>query len=369
MRRIKGLDGLRGISVLLVIFSHGLVWDRIGVDSEWTRRALSANVGVSVFFVLSGFLITLLLIEERRRTGTISIRNFYVRRTLRIFPLYFLAVSFVLLVHLMGLIHLAPCTIAYAYTYLVNLAPNDCSFSSYSHFWSLSVEEHFYLIWPTLFLLPPAAVVFVSAIFILGAHALGTSLFASFAGMYEIGRWTFPAATPIVYGCLAAFVASSPNVHTMLPKWWENVLLYVAVVAFIFAGHGAPSFVLYGSITIVVLFIYRHQGSALTRVLEWAPLAYIGLISYGLYVWQGVFTGNGPYRDFASFPPPLDVGLLITAIVAPLSYAFFERPILRLKSRWRSDPVTSREPRREQLPTYADTATDELRSAGTDEMK
>ncbi|KAI5914815.1 acyltransferase [Thauera sp. 2A1] len=92
--KILGFDGLRGISVLFVIASHAEIWSRIGGDNAAVASIFSAHVGVSIFFVLSGSLITHLLIKEKKETGSIDLRAFYARRALRIFPLYYLAVFF-----------------------------------------------------------------------------------------------------------------------------------------------------------------------------------------------------------------------------------------------------------------------------------
>lgn len=343
MTKIKGFDGLRGISVLLVIFSHGMVWERLGVSNEGARRALSADVGVTVFFVLSGFLITLLLIEERRRTGTIGLKHFYIRRTLRIFPLYFFAISLVAVVDRLGLISLSRCTYIYAYAYLVNFAPKDCTFSAYSHFWSLAVEEHFYLVWPFVFLLRPKLVLSLLCGFALIALVVGTSLFGQYAETHETGRWTFPAAVPIVCGCLAAFFAERVGLREAVrDARTERLVLACALTGMAGVAMGAPHLVQLVAITLLVLYVFRNQESLLVRLLELRPLAYVGVISYGLYVWQGVFTGNGPYREFARFPPPLDVGLLLTFIAAPVSYLLLERPILRLKARYGGPPSRGR---------------------------
>lgn len=152
MARIQGLDGLRAISVITVIMSHAELWQRFGISSESLTSIFSANLGVRMFFALSGFLITFLLIKEQDQTGRINVRDFWIRRVLRIFPLYFLAITIVLLMGYIGWARIPDCTFAYAYTYTLNFAPNECNFSSVSHLWSLAVEEHFYIVWPVVFL-------------------------------------------------------------------------------------------------------------------------------------------------------------------------------------------------------------------------
>jgi len=338
MQKIKGLDGLRGISVLLVICSHAMIFERLGWKDPIFRKLVSAENGVSIFFVLSGFLITLLLLREQRQTGSINLVNFYARRTLRIFPLYLLAITLVLLLDTLSLVSVRACTFRYAYTYLFNFVPKTCNFGPFSHLWSLAVEEHFYILWPFVFLLGPRVAIALLASFIAAVLAWDTSLWTAYASTHHINRWTFPAAAPIAYGCLAAYVAASPACSARLQRWPVPMMLLAAALAGI-AGHiagGWPRLYFLAGVAMLVLFLHFNQRSLLVRALEFRPLAYIGLISYGLYIWQGIFTGNGPYRASPYFPPPIDYGLILTAIVAPLSYAWFEKPIMRLKRRFRS---------------------------------
>ena len=335
MQKIKGLDGLRGISVLLVIFSHAMIFDRLGWQDPAFRRFVSAENGVSVFFVLSGFLITLLLLREQAQRGRVSLVNFYARRTLRIFPLYFLAITLVLLLDLGSVVSLRSCTYQYAYAYMFNFVPKACSFSAFSHFWSLAVEEHFYIIWPFVFLLGRRIGMALLLVFIAASQIWGASLFGAYAATHSINRWTFPAAAPIAYGCLAAYACTSPIVDKWLRKGTASPVLLTGAICGI-AGYvaGLPRVCFLAGVTLLILFVYFNQRSPMVRALEIRPLAYIGLISYGLYVWQGIFTGNGPYRQFPSFPPSIELGLILTCIAAPLSYHFFEKPILRLKGRF-----------------------------------
>ncbi|HEK0817414.1 TPA: acyltransferase [Pseudomonas aeruginosa] len=138
--KIKGLDGLRAISVLFVIMSHAEAWQALGITSGAVRSALSAQTGVNIFFVLSGFLITYLLIKEKEATGKIDIISFIKRRALRIFPLYYLAIFFLMYMNYTGRANIPNCSFVYALTYTINFYPKECAYSAMSHFWSLSVE-------------------------------------------------------------------------------------------------------------------------------------------------------------------------------------------------------------------------------------
>lgn len=112
--KICGFDGLRGLSVLMVIMSHGVLWPKIGVTSETVTSIFSAQVGVNIFFALSGFLITHLLLQERAATGKINILSFAARRALRIFPLYFLAITLMLVLDYFSIVNVNNCSWLYA---------------------------------------------------------------------------------------------------------------------------------------------------------------------------------------------------------------------------------------------------------------
>lgn len=290
--------------------------------------------------MLSGFLITLLLLAEMRSTGTVSLSGFYMRRILRIFPLYFLSLLIAPILQYIGLIRLSGCNYWYAFTYTINFAPKECVLTSYSHFWSLAVEEHFYLIWPLVFLLFRRWALAFTVLVILMCWIVsedGYSLFAAFSDKYYVNRWTIPAAAPIAIGCVGAYFCN----NKYLVRTFDKVGgIIVCVSLFTIVYPWANIFGIYLAALGVTIFIFLKQRSAVTRVLEWRPLAWIGTISYGLYVWQGVLGGNGTYREFPVFPPPLYEGLAWAFVASIASYYLFEKPIMRLKHRfsWHRGP-------------------------------
>lgn len=232
------------------------------------------------------------------------------------------------------------CSFSYALTYTINFYPKECAYSAMSHFWSLSVEEHFYLFWPLIFWVGKRTALITAGIVTIACVLIGTSAFPETQRFY-LNRWTFPAMLPILSGCILAFICNVPSLTSLMTDKASSSILLVAI-AF---GVATPAFlssdiIWLGSVCALVLYIFHNQNSMLVNILEFKPLAVLGIISYGLYVWQGVFTGNGPYRSGGAFPPSLDVGVWLTFIVAPLSYVFFEKPIMRLKHRytWRKEP-------------------------------
>lgn len=339
--RIKGFDGLRGIAVMFVIISHSVLWPYLGIESNKIKSLMNGHIGVSIFFVLSGFLITLLLIQEKDATGRIDIYSFIKRRAIRIFPLYYLAIFFLMFMDYIGKANIPDCSYPFALTYTINFIKKGCDHSTLSHFWSLSVEEHFYLFWPLVFMMGRRFAAIAALALVIACLNLST-IFMQHIDSWYPNRWTFPAMLPILCGCITAII----HKHWAVSYIFNDRTRSTIVLMSIFAGLCAPAFTTSHlpwllSMCALLTYIKFNQGSALVRILEFKPLALIGVISYGLYVWQGVLTGNGPYRSGAAFPPPLYTGLWLTFIVAPLSYVLFERPLLKLKEKysWRPKQV------------------------------
>ena len=141
--RLPSLDGLRAVSIGLVVAFH-----IIGMTAFGGAFANIGNLGVRVFFVISGFLITGLLLKEKERTGSISLRRFYARRTLRIFPAFYTFLAVIGICAAAGLIVVNKFDLLEAGTYIINYFPGYQHSHYVRHIWSLSVEEQFYLLWP-----------------------------------------------------------------------------------------------------------------------------------------------------------------------------------------------------------------------------
>ena len=148
--RIPSLDGLRAVSILLVVVCHlaQTVDNPLPGPRTWYFKGA---VGVDIFFAISGFLITTLLLRETERSGTVSISRFYLRRALRILPAFWVYIAVLALFDHVGWVHLMSRDWIAAITYTVNFFLPTAF--PVRHIWSLSVEEHFYLIWPLLFAL------------------------------------------------------------------------------------------------------------------------------------------------------------------------------------------------------------------------
>lgn len=341
--RVRGLDGIRGLSVLAVVLTHLHVYRWLtenGVLSRSVVVAIDGVAGVTAFFVLSGFLITLLLVGEQRRAGVVDIRRFFMRRVLRIVPVYtlFLVAAALLFVTLKTGIN--GTALIYAALYITNFIPPADYSSNLGHTWSLAVEMHFYLVWPFIFywlrqrlgMLCLALVAFIVLSAVL--RYLLPALFDLNVALFS--RWTFIAGSTIAIGCLLAlllaggdqrwrtWLGSTGALVGGLVLWFSSLVPYLPDVVLRPIGMG-----------LLIGWLFLNQGGLVARVLEFRPLRYLGTISYGVYLYQGLFLATGPNKWFPSpqWPLPWWAGLVLLCVVAPLSYRYLERPI---QQRWGS---------------------------------
>lgn len=333
--RIPGLDGLRAISIALVLAAHVLFASGHGYGP-----LAYGFLGVDVFFVISGFLITLLLIREQQRTGRISLAGFYRRRSLRILPAYLLFLAAIAVISHLGWERVQAGDWIAALTYTMNW--RSAPAWVVGHIWSLSMEEQFYLLWPPLFLLlsPRAArralivcIVLAPVFRVACRHYLPT---------YEaFGRDSFPARVePIAAGCLLALLAASAAERAWLNRWFMPMrslgiaIVALLLVSFLSTRSRIVSLVCRSTldallIPIVVWACANARGSIASRILEWRPLVGLGILSYSLYLWQQPFLNPGKHSMPCRFP--LNVLLALGAALA--SHFLIERPFLALKDR------------------------------------
>lgn len=379
-RFYPALDGLRAVAVLLVFFQHYLGPAHPALNWGWT--------GVDIFFVLSGFLITGILYDTRDAAH--RVRNFYMRRTLRIFPLYYA----VLLIAVLStpIFHWLwnPAWLLW-FTYLGNYArflyissplfPLGAiehlkaqpvfpgSFSIYlGHFWSLCVEEQFYLVWPMvvftirkretlrnlcLAIIPLTLLARIACVWLVPQPYLSAEL------LYRI---TPLRSDALLLGGLAALCLRGPEAAALLR--WSRRLAVVLAASFVvwellyqqFSGThdfyhpyaGAPvmttvGYTLLDLFSAVLILSILQIDNPVARILNLRPLRYLGQISYGFYVFHDMFHwvyGRivrhflGAERMTHAGTPIMIVAFFSTLLIATLSYRLFEAPFLRLKSRF-----------------------------------
>jgi peptidoglycan/LPS O-acetylase OafA/YrhL len=328
---------MRAVAVSLVILSHvhltrGFPDPSVGPRFTAATERLG-TIGVDVFFVLSGFLITSLLCRERDRSGVISLRAFYWRRVLRIVPAYVCYLVFVAVLAAAGKATAHGSDWLAALTYTMNFQRNPAW--ELGHVWSLSIEEHFYVLWPPLFALLAARRGLIGLVVVLVVEPMLRWAFIltspSFAPVMEL--WTFTRLDPIAAGCLLALVSrTAPGVQALdgAARFWPLALLaaVAAWVGSILSGKidvGVAPTLLALALPVLVWAAIRREP----RFLETRALIVIGIGSYSLYLWQEVFLNPRRVDWWTAFPQ----NLVLTALFAAISYRFVERPFLRLKNR------------------------------------
>jgi peptidoglycan/LPS O-acetylase OafA/YrhL len=333
--RIPSLDGLRAISILMVVWGHlygtrGYWWESGGI---WDVGEL----GVRFFFVISGLLITSILRQEVNATDSLNLWRFYFRRTLRIFLPYYAFLLALLFLQPWGWFSVTPTDFAHAFTYTSNyqLTRNW----NLAHTWSLSVEEQFYLLWP-------AVLIFVgwrkgltaAGLLLLLCPAFRLLLFWLWPERTDgIGHQFETVADALAMGCLLAGKDEWPHPVRAFYEWilHSRLMLAVPVVAVLAnATHEHPlSFFFLGHTVINVCaalcidWAIQNTRGLIGRFLNAKPLVWLGLMSYSLYLWQQPFLNRYSELWVAAFPQ----NLLFVFAAALLSYWLVERPALRLR--------------------------------------
>ncbi len=309
---------------------------------------LSGDRGVSVFFVISGFLITSLLLQEERITGNISLRNFYIRRAFRILPPFWIFLASLVVLWQFGALQTSWASVAVAFAFLRDYISGDWWTG---HIWSLSVEEQFYLFWPaTLVFIGRRRSLFIALTLILFAPAIRvlSEIFMSNLGYRQM--WMFHVRVDgLMCGCVGAMIFRNPRFAKSLDRIlkWPGML---SAVFFLFVLSGyltqryeGSYFFTFGftleSIAILYLLLYfvSKPGSIGGRVLNAKALVHIGSISYSLYLWQQLWlspAGIVPYRWSTSMLGKLPLNLIATFLAAECSWNLVERPLLKFRRRF-----------------------------------
>lgn len=351
---LPALDGVRAVAVLLVVWSHfPYVSDSAISMSIWkVGQALRVGYfGVDLFFVLSGFLITRILLSELERTGAICYRNFFVKRILRIFPIYYLCVA-VFAVCFVWNRDLLLSLLSYTFNWY---KPFHVEPIALEHTWSLSVEEQFYLLWPPLLAILPGRLRDITTAVVVPAVsiAIALAISASFESSLAANIIYMSTATRMISLSLGAYLALVESAGGSSETWRSVSVLVAGTVVLLFdnVARGvhliAPggfywSFALFGYAmvscgTVATLIFSDGKAVAFVKdVLILKPIRYIGRISYGLYLYHLLilFLLNiAPYQTegVGTSLWRLTVAAVLTFVVAHLSYRYIELPLLGLK--------------------------------------
>jgi peptidoglycan/LPS O-acetylase OafA/YrhL len=343
---LPALNGVRGIAVVLVFLFHAEVPGFTG-----------AFIGVDIFFVLSGFLITALLLQERQGRGTVSLKKFYLRRALRLLPALFLLLAVYLLYHFYAAADAAERLYHFQDALMVLFYVSNWTRAfgwerpySLGHCWSLSIEEQFYAIWPLVFL---------------GLMRLRKNLRTPLITLLFFGSWGWriwllerggswdrvyngfdTRADMLLAGCLLAFLWHSGKLsfwyvsRRAAPLAGGAAVAVLALLA-VLGRWQTPALyrwqyaVLALAVAVVILDLVARPEGLLSRFLSLAPLVWLGGISYGIYLWHYPLLhyvwGLG-WRGWraTTFAAALNLGFAV------LSFYLLERRALRLKGRYRT---------------------------------
>jgi len=329
-QRIPSLDGLRAVSITLVLIGHVAGVKGVFGQSVFTNDL--AATGVGLFFVISGFLITGLLRDEYVNGGTISLRNFYLRRFLRIFPVFYLYVGITVALSALGIVVSSPRDILASATYTTNYFVVRSPVLG--HIWSLSVEEQFYLLWPGVIAF--AGIVRARRVAIGAIILCGCLRFLYIWMRWRIHGQFFLVADSIATGCLLAFKddwlkrQSSFLRLVGLPYF---PLLITLLIGLLKIYHGGRLMAISASLTnfCLALLVFRFvnfPSGVIADALNWKPVSLIGVWSYSLYLWHVLFINRDLHGPMTDFP----LNLLCSIAAAVISYYVVELPFLRLKN-------------------------------------
>lgn len=364
--RFGALDGVRFFAIVAVLFHHSPL---VGIGADISPLSRRGFLGVDLFFVISGFLITSLLLRERHRKGRISLRGFYWRRALRILPLYLLLVTaigayYTFIKQQPG----AAGTWPFYYLLMMNFISSHLPMLAPT--WSLGVEEQYYLIWPLLLVLLPRKALLTLIVGLVLAYAVLLSLPIGQA-QWDIGPLSFSLVKAfypaMLLGSGLAILLNSREGFTLLwgilgQRWSAALFVLFLLAALQFLPldlHGFPNLVLHLIMAGLIGSLVIREDTLLMPVMSFAPIRRIGVVSYGIYLLHLIalhIATSITARLFGAPENQMPLFLLLYVglswLMAEISFRFYETPFLSLRHKplgvVARDPV---EPSREKMPS------------------
>ncbi len=328
IRRIASLDGLRTFSLLLVLLGH------VNLTQNYPRSVITeelsrfSHFGVQIFFVISGYLITLLLVREKEATGRVNFVDFYRRRCFRILPASLVYTTITAIILLWTHAPLSRKCLVAAYTFSMGYLNQTEGIWQMGHLWSLGAEEQFYLLWPLALLLLPRRLTISAWVAMFLSAAARQWMFVHDVGSLD---YAFPAvADCMAAGCLLALY--TPRLAS-LPTWIYSLPVCLFIVALAVVGsivihdRGVRWWGLEPLIIAAMVHILINRED---WILNNRPITYVGTLSYALYLTQQAFLNRYSHHSFNAFP----LNLVFAASAALALHYGVERPMLALGKRF-----------------------------------
>jgi peptidoglycan/LPS O-acetylase OafA/YrhL len=353
----NSLNGIRCLSIVAVIgFHHNVINLNQGITNFGLNQMFYRGLlGVDLFFVISGFLITTLLLREQQARGTISLKLFYARRILRIFPAYYTTLLFyVILVFLFEgnladrreFFHNLPFFSTYTSNWFVESQTAIFFFA-----WSLATEEQFYLVWAQVlrfFRWAWGGILFAVSLIMLDQlinfQVISRLPFLPGAWDHYLMRILQSISTPICLGVLLAYGLNSKAFYErmiVLGHWLSSALFFAALLFCIyFPGELTPAWTLAIHLCMALFIgscVYQEKH-CLTRILSSRLFSEVGIVSYGMYLFHTMvlYMIHGIFRHMMWQQPYLELALCLISIfgLAYISYYHYESRFLKLKKYW-----------------------------------
>jgi len=335
-----GLDGLRAISIIIVLLGHSLI-------GTWWVDYFPGSIGVDIFFVISGFLITTLLIKEKLKEGKISLSKFYIRRFLRIFPVAYLYLLCLIILNYIFNLHTTLKMFLTAGLYIGNFPVQYGSNWQTAHFWSLAVEEQFYLLFPFILVRSINKYLFIVILilillpFIVIAGRFSEQLY----GNHIFHKIMLSFTYLLGYGTSSILIGSATSILIFKRiitfndhrPYFLSFIIFIIAIALHITGILNWNLIIYifpFLISYVIVLNLKNKNFFLW-ILNQPVFIYIGILSYSIYIWQQLFSYNQPWKGLFKYSDSLLLNYIFLFFIAYLSYNFFESKFLKLKKHFK----------------------------------
>lgn len=342
IKQLPSFNGWRAVAILMVMGCH-LEFTRGFPEpcGNLIARIIDGNLGVRFFFTVSGFLITWLMVREENQSGTVSLKNFYLRRALRILPVYATCLAVLAAFQWAGLYQQRTFIWIQLLTFTRDFYNSRMECLTTGHIWSLSVEEQFYLVWPAVFILLGNSLrrrtVLLAGV---AVFSIAWKVLALLGWYNRHLAFLFVPLAPghyldcLAYGCLGAiwFAAREAELRDFFARFgqWITLAAVFLIVFPEFAGLGDA--VQSTGFALILLQSVLFPDRGLYKWLNHPLMARIGILSYSLYIWHQPIFVNWPFPRLWMLVYPT------TFAAAWLSYNYLERPFFSLRSRFRPNP-------------------------------